>query len=63
MFVAVPHGRAVETPEVPRVDQGVVGHNHVAGEEGKKKDKHSAQIENINLGSGVVVVVVNPKYL
>ena len=38
MLVAVPHGRAVETPEVPRVDQGVVGHDHVAVEEDKYED-------------------------
>ena len=58
MFVAVPHGRTIETPEVPRVDQGVVGHNHVAGEEGKNNIQHSLR----SLASGVVVVE-NPKYL
>ena len=35
MLVAVPHCGAVEIPEVPRVDQGVVGDNHVAVGEGK----------------------------
>ena len=29
VLVAVPHCRTVEASEVPRVDQSVVGHDHV----------------------------------
>ena len=39
MLVAVPHCGAVEIPEVPRVDQGVVGDNHVAVGEGEYGDQ------------------------